>query len=103
MPAVNRPTPAIVTQTAVRPLPRLALLLFWHEGTPLISLPQLLVEAHAAAAHGPCPEAPHVVRNRAATVRHFVELIGRDQAIDLLGTTVVAAIGPVTAEAASQM
>lgn len=28
MPAVNRPTPAIVTQTAVRPLPRLALLLF---------------------------------------------------------------------------
>jgi len=28
LPAVNRPTPAIVTQTAVRPLPRLALLLF---------------------------------------------------------------------------
>jgi len=39
----------------------------------------------------------------AATVRQFVELIGRDQAIDLLGTTVVAAIGPVTAEAAGQL
>ena len=39
----------------------------------------------------------------ASTVRQFVELIGREQAIDLLGTTVVAAIGPVTAEAASQL
>lgn len=39
----------------------------------------------------------------ASTVRQFVEIIGRDQAIDLLGTTVVAAIGPVTAEAAAQL
>lgn len=39
----------------------------------------------------------------ASTVRQFVELLGRDPAIDLLRTTVVAAIGPVTAEAASQL
>jgi len=39
----------------------------------------------------------------ASTVRQFVELIGQEQAIDLLGTTVVAAIGPVTAEAAAQL
>jgi uroporphyrinogen III methyltransferase/synthase len=39
----------------------------------------------------------------ASTVRQFVELIGREQAIDLLRTTVVAAIGPVTAEAAVQL
>jgi uroporphyrinogen III methyltransferase/synthase len=39
----------------------------------------------------------------ASTVRQFVELIGRDQAIDLLSTTVVAAMGPVTAEAARQL
>ncbi len=36
----------------------------------------------------------------AGNVRQFVDLIGRDQAIDLLSTTVVAAIGPLTAEAA---
>ena len=36
-------------------------------------------------------------------MRQFVELIGSEQAIDLLGTTVVAAIGPVTAEAARQL
>ena len=39
----------------------------------------------------------------ASTVRQFVELTGSEQAIDLLGTTVVAAIGPVTAEAARQL
>lgn len=39
----------------------------------------------------------------ASTVRQFVELIGQEQAVDLLGTTVVAAIGPVTAEAAAQL
>ena len=39
----------------------------------------------------------------ASTVRQFVELAGRDQAIDLLSTTVVAAMGPVTAEAARQL
>ena len=39
----------------------------------------------------------------ASTVRNFVEILGRDQAIDLLRTTVVASIGPVTAEAAQQL
>ncbi len=39
----------------------------------------------------------------ASTVRQFVEVIGREPAIDLLSTTVVAAIGPVTAEAARQL
>ena len=39
----------------------------------------------------------------ASTVRNFVELLGRDQAVDLLRTTVVASIGPVTAEAAQQL
>ncbi len=33
-------------------------------------------------------------------VRRFASLIGEEQAADLLGTTVVAAIGPVTAAAA---
>jgi uroporphyrinogen-III synthase len=39
----------------------------------------------------------------ASTVRNFVEIIGRDQAADLLRGTVVASIGPVTAEAAQQL
>jgi uroporphyrinogen III methyltransferase/synthase len=39
----------------------------------------------------------------ASTVRNFVQLFGEDQAVDLLGTTVVACIGPVTAEAAQQL
>jgi uroporphyrinogen III methyltransferase / synthase len=39
----------------------------------------------------------------ASTVRNFVEILGRDQAVDLLRTTVVASIGPVTAEAAQQL
>ena len=39
----------------------------------------------------------------AATVRQFVEVIGREQAIDLLRQTAVATIGPVTAEAAGQL
>jgi uroporphyrinogen III methyltransferase / synthase len=39
----------------------------------------------------------------ASTVRNFAEIIGRDQAADLLRTTVVASIGPVTAEAAQQL
>ena len=39
----------------------------------------------------------------ASTVRNFVEIVGRDQAVDLLRTTVVASIGPVTAEAAQQL
>jgi uroporphyrinogen III methyltransferase / synthase len=38
----------------------------------------------------------------ASTVRNFVEILGHDQAVDLLRTTVVASIGPVTAEAAQQ-
>lgn len=39
----------------------------------------------------------------ASTVRNFVEILGRDQAVDLLRTTVVASIGPVTAAAAQQL
>jgi len=39
----------------------------------------------------------------ASTVRNFVEMIGRDQAADLLRGTEVACIGPVTAEAAQQL
>ena len=39
----------------------------------------------------------------ASTVRNFVDILGHDQAIDLLRTTVVASIGPVTAEAAQQL
>jgi uroporphyrinogen III methyltransferase / synthase len=39
----------------------------------------------------------------ASTVRNFVQIIGEDQAVDLLNMTVVACIGPVTAEAAQQL
>ena len=39
----------------------------------------------------------------ASAVRNFVAMIGREQAADLLRTTVVASIGPVTAEAAQQL
>jgi uroporphyrinogen III methyltransferase/synthase len=39
----------------------------------------------------------------ASTVRNFCAMIGREQAADLLRTTVVASIGPVTAEAAQQL
>jgi uroporphyrinogen III methyltransferase/synthase len=39
----------------------------------------------------------------ASTVRNFAHIIGEEQAADLLRTTVVAAIGPVTAEAAQQL
>jgi len=39
----------------------------------------------------------------ASAVRNFVEVIGRDQAADLLRPVVVASIGPVTAEAARQL
>jgi uroporphyrinogen III methyltransferase/synthase len=39
----------------------------------------------------------------ASTVKHFVQIYGEDQAVDLLATTVVACIGPVTAEAAQQL
>jgi uroporphyrinogen III methyltransferase/synthase len=38
-----------------------------------------------------------------SSVRNFVKLLGEDQAVDLLRTTVVACIGPVTAEAAQQL
>ena len=37
-----------------------------------------------------------------STVRNFARLYGKDQAADLLNSTVVASIGPVTAEAAEQ-
>lgn len=39
----------------------------------------------------------------ASTVRSLVRLLGPESAADLLNTTVVAAIGPVTAEAAAQL
>ena len=39
----------------------------------------------------------------ASAVRNFVEVLGRDQAADLLRTVDVASIGPVTAEAAHQL
>ena len=39
----------------------------------------------------------------ASTVRNFVQIFGREQAADLLRTTGVASIGPVTAEAAQQL
>ena len=39
----------------------------------------------------------------ASTVRNFVEILGHEQAVDLLKNTVVASIGPVTAEAAQQL
>jgi uroporphyrinogen III methyltransferase/synthase len=39
----------------------------------------------------------------ASTVRNFCAIVGREQAADLLRTTVVASIGPVTAEAAQQL
>ena len=38
----------------------------------------------------------------ASAVRNFVRIVGSEQAADLLQTTLVAAIGPVTAEAAAQ-
>ena len=38
----------------------------------------------------------------ASAVRSFVRVLGAEPAADLLRTTVVASIGPVTAEAASQ-
>lgn len=39
----------------------------------------------------------------ASTVQNFVTIVGREQAADLLRGTVVASIGPVTAEAAQQL
>ena len=39
----------------------------------------------------------------ASTVRSFARMLGEEQAADLLNTTVVVAIGPVTAEAAQQL
>ncbi len=39
----------------------------------------------------------------ASTVKNFAKIIGEEQAADLLRTTVVASIGPVTAEAAEQL
>ena len=38
----------------------------------------------------------------ASAVRNFVRLYGKEQAVNLLRTTTVAVIGPVTAEAAGQ-
>jgi uroporphyrinogen III methyltransferase/synthase len=44
-----------------------------------------------------------VMFTSASTVRGFVGMLGEDQAIDLLRSTVVACIGPVTAEAAQRL
>ena len=44
-----------------------------------------------------------VLFTSASTVRNFVKIIGAEPAADLLRTTVVACIGPVTAEAAQQL
>jgi uroporphyrinogen III methyltransferase/synthase len=38
----------------------------------------------------------------ASAVRNFVKVVGAEPAADLLRTTIVASIGPVTAEAAAQ-
>jgi uroporphyrinogen III methyltransferase/synthase len=38
-----------------------------------------------------------------SAVRNFSQIYGAEQAIDLLKNTVVAAIGPVTADAAAQL
>jgi uroporphyrinogen III methyltransferase/synthase len=38
-----------------------------------------------------------------SAVRNFVKVYGEDQAVDLLNNTEVAAIGPVTAQAAGQL
>jgi uroporphyrinogen III methyltransferase/synthase len=39
----------------------------------------------------------------ASTVKNFARIVGEEQAADLLRLTVVASIGPVTAEAAQQL
>jgi uroporphyrinogen III methyltransferase/synthase len=39
----------------------------------------------------------------ASTVKNFAKILGEEQAVDLLSATVVASIGPVTAEAAQQL
>jgi uroporphyrinogen III methyltransferase/synthase len=44
-----------------------------------------------------------VIFTSASTVRNFVSMLGPEQAVDLLRSTVVASIGPVTAEAAQQL
>lgn len=48
-------------------------------------------------------EVDMVTFTSASTVRNFVAIIGHDQAQDLLSHTIVACIGPVTAEAAAQL
>ena len=44
-----------------------------------------------------------VIFTSASTVKNFVAMLGAEQAVDLLASTVVASIGPVTAEAAQQL
>jgi uroporphyrinogen III methyltransferase/synthase len=62
-----------------------------REGSPDIY--KMLLERQIAA----------VTFTSASAVRHFVHTLGEDQAADLLSSTVVASIGPVTAEAAQQL
>jgi uroporphyrinogen III methyltransferase/synthase len=48
-------------------------------------------------------EVDAILFTSASTVRNFVKMIGREPAADLLRTTVVGCIGPVTCEAAQQL
>ena len=75
----------VVEVTAYRTVPA--------TGTPDIDIYKMLLEQ----------EIDVVTFTSASTVRNFVKLVGVEPAADLLGTTVVAAIGPVTAEAARQL
>ena len=52
--------------------------------------------------HAARPAIDVVTFTSPSAVRNFVELLGAEPAADLLRTTVVASIGPVTAEAAAQ-
>ena len=73
---------------------------------------ELATYRSVAAAEGSTPDVYRMLLDRqidavtfssASTVRNFAQLLGADQAADLLRTTTVAAIGPVTAEAAQQL
>ena len=61
-----------------------------HEGEPDVY--RMLLEQHLDV----------VTFTSASAVRNFIRVLGAEPAADLLRTTVVASIGPVTAEAASQ-
>jgi len=73
---------------------------------------EVVVYRTVAAVEGSGPDMYRLLLDRqidavtftsASTVRSFVRAIGEEQAPDLLRSTVIAAIGPVTAEAAQQL